>query len=563
MILTPTSTTEAAPLTRTTAQAMVDGLLAHGVDTVFGLPGVQTYPLFEALAEVGDRIRVVGARHEQACGYMAFGYAQATGRLGVCCVVPGPGVLNASTALLTAQWTSTPVLCLTSEIPSTYLGRGLGHLHEMDDQQATLRSFTSWAGLALAPSQAPAMLDEAIAHACGGRPGVATLAAPWDVLPVSGPVPPPNPRTVAPPPLDEGLLARAAELLAGASRPMILVGGGARDTGSTVRSLAQLLGAPVVSFRGGRGIVSDADPLGFTCGEGFELWPDTDVMLALGSRQELAWFRWPDRPADLTTIAVDIDPHQHVRTQPTLAITADATQAATRLLDLLRQPGRGGPDEVTRQARMTRMAEAKDRIRPGIVALQPHVDYLRAIRDVLPDEGFLVEEITQVGFVSYLAFPVTRPRQFITAGCQGTLGFGFPTALGVKAAFPEAPVVSLAGDGGFLFGAMELATAVQYGLGVVVVLFDNAAYGNVKADQQRIYGRPFGSDLVNPDFVAMARSFGADGYESSGPEELRTTLATALTRAQERRRPAVLHVTMPLDPSVTPWPFLMPASRRG
>jgi acetolactate synthase I/II/III large subunit len=536
---------------RTTGQALVDGLLAHGVDTVFGLPGVQTYALFDALAEVRDRISVISPRHEQTCGYMAMGYAQSTGRVGVCSVVPGPGVLNASAALLTAAGSATPVMCLTSEIPSEYIGRGLGHLHEMPDQQATLASFTKWTANIDHAAQTPHLVSEAFAAAAGGRPGPVVLAAPWDVLGAEAEVSAPMPRPVDPPPIDTAVLARAVDVLVEARNPMIMVGSGARHAAEEIHELAHLLQAPVVAFRGGRGIVSDADPLGFTCAEGFECWPDTDVLLALGTRQELAWFRWPDRPSGLRAVNVDVDPRQHVRLQPTVGLTADARDAAVALLDALRPLAR-------RPSRLEEYAQLKSRRRAEIEQLQPHVGYLAAIRDALPEDGYFVEEISQVGFSSYFAFPVYRPRQFITAGHQGTLGFGFPTSLGVKAAHRDAPVVSVTGDGGFLFAATDLATAVQYDLGVVVVVFDNGAYGNVLADQRRIYQREIGSTLRNPDFVALAESFGADGYRAASPEELHDVLGKAIGRD----RPAVVVVPMPLDENAAPWPYLMPASRR-
>jgi acetolactate synthase-1/2/3 large subunit len=541
----------ASPRRRSTAEALVDGLLAHGVDTVFGLPGVQTYPLFEAVAAAGDRLTLYGARHEQTCAYMAFGYAQATGKVGVCSVVPGPGVLNASAALLTAYGASTPVLCLTGEIPTKFLGRGLGHLHEMPDQLATVRSFTKWAANVLSPADAPGLLDEAMHQALAGRPGPTVLAAPWDVLPQTAEVDPPRPRPVETPPIDHDEFDRAAALLAGAKRPMIMVGGGARHAAAEVRALAARLGAPAVSFRSGRGIVSNDDDLGLTCAEGFEAWPDTDVLLAIGSRQELAWFRWPDRPTDLTVVNLDIDPMQHIRLQPTVALTADAAEGTAHLLSLLAEQAPGDD-------RLERVRAARAGAREHVVGISPHVEYLAAIRDVMGDDGYLVEEICQVGFASYFGFPVRDPRHFITAGSQGTLGFGLPTALGVQAAHPGAPVVALSGDGGLMFGVQELATAVQHELGVVVVLFDNGSYGNVKADQQRIYGRPVGSDLTNPDFVALARSFGADAHSVADPAGLRPVLDAALAK----RHPALIHIPMPLDPSVSPWRLLMPASRR-
>lgn len=352
------------------------------------------------------------------------------------------------------------------------------------------------------------------------------------------------------PPIDHESFERAAELIAGAKRPMILVGGGARHAATQVRTLAGHLQAPVVSFRSGRGVVSD-DALGLTCAEGFELWPDTDLLLSIGSRQELTWFRWPDRPSDLTTINLDIDPMQHVRLLPTVALTADAAEGAAHLLTLLR-------DYEPDPAQAERVQAARVRARKGYAGLQPHLDYLAAVGDVLGPSGYLVEEICQVGFASYFCYPVREPRRFITAGGQGTLGFGVPTALGVKAARRSEPVVALAGDGGFMFGVQELATAVQHRLGVVFVLFDNNAYGNVKADQQRLYGRTSGSELANPDFVALARSFGVDACSVTDP----TGLRPVLDAAPAKDHPAVIHVPMPLDTSASPWRFIMPPSHK-
>lgn len=545
----PASSTSTEATRRTTGEALIDGLVAHGVDTVFGIPGVQTYPLFDALGQASDKIRLIGARHEQACSYMALGYAQATGQPGVCSVVPGPGVLNASAALLTAMGCSTPIVCLTSEIPSDFLGRSLGHLHEMPDQRATIRSFTKWAKNILHPSSAPGLLDEAFFQALSGRPGPVTLAAPWDVMPRTAAVHPSQPKEVRRPLLDAQDVERAADLIRRAERPMIMVGGGAIHAADDIRRLSDVLQAPVVSFRRGRGIVSNDDPYGFTCAEGFEVWGQTDLLLAIGTRQELVWFRWPDRPENLTVINIDIDPMQHARLDPTIGIVADSTDAVHRLLELL--------GDQPRPSRRDELAQVKAKVGQDITRISPHVDYLSVIREVLPDEGYFVEEISQVGFASIYGFPVRRPRQYITAGCQGTLGFGFPTSLGVKAARPQAPVVSVTGDGGFLFGVQELATAVQFGLGVVTIVFDNSSFGNVKGDQERIYGRQVGVDLLNPDFVALARSFGADGYRAESPDQLRPVLDQAL----EADRPAVIHVPMPLDIETSPWAFLMPESR--
>ena len=538
-----------APTTvRTTGEAIVDGLLAHGVDTVFGIPGVQTYALFDALSRAGERITTYSGRHEQGPAYMAFGYAQATGRPGVFSVVPGPGMLNASGAILSGYGASTPMVCLTGEIPSSSMGRGLGHLHEMPDQLAALRTFTGWAANVLHPSAAPGLVADAFHHATAGRPRPVALAAPWDVLTQTAPVPAcvPRPAPVVEP--DGALVERTAALLAGAERPMIMVGSGARHAAALVQQLAERLGAPVVSFRGGRGIVADDHPLGFTCAEGYTCWPETDVVIGIGTRMELAWFRWPNRPAGLQTVLVDIDPQQQVRLTPTVGIVADSAVATAALLAAL--PA-GAPDP----ARAAVLAARKAARRAEVAGLEPHAAHLAAIRAALPRDGFFVEEICQMGFASYVAFPVYEPRTLVTCGHQGTLGFGYPTALGVKAAFPDRAVVSISGDGGFLFGVQELATAVQHGLGVVAVVFDNASFGNVLNDQRRLFdGRVLGSELRNPDFVALARAFGAHGERVDSPDALGRAVAAAI----ERDEPALIHVPMPLDPRASPWPFLMP-----
>jgi acetolactate synthase-1/2/3 large subunit len=539
--------------TVSTGEAIVEGLIANGVDTVFGIPGVQTYELFHALQQRQDRIRLVGARHEQGCAYMALGYAQATGKTGVCAVVPGPGLLNAGAGLLTATGTSTPVLALVGEIPTDYVGRGFGHLHEMPDQRATLETFVKSARPIPDADSAAAIVSQAFADTRGPRPGPAAAIVSWDTLTrrTTEPVTAERAAVPEPPVPSAEEIEQAVRLLSAAENPLIMVGSGARGAGEQIRRLADLLQAPVVSFRGGRGIVSDDDPYGFTCAIGFEVWNKTDVLLTIGTRQELVWLRWPDRPAHLKTVNLDIDSAQQQRLKPDVALTTDAAVGTDLLLKFL-------GDAPARPSREVEFAAIKagtnSRIRER---LQPHQGFLDAIRQAVPRDGYLVEEVSQVGFSSIFAFPVYEPRHFITCGSQGNLGFGFPTALGVKVAHPDRVVISLTGDGGFLYGSSELATAAQENIGVITVVFNNNAFGNVKSDQQRIYGELAGADLRNPDFVSLAHAFGVDGYRVHTPRELERVLDVAI----EKNAPAVVVVEMPLDESVSPWGFLMPPSR--
>jgi acetolactate synthase I/II/III large subunit len=529
-------------------EALVEGLLAHGVDTVFGIPGVQTYALFDALGRHADRIRVVAPRHEQATAYMAFGYAKVTGRPGVFAVVPGPGFLNASAAVASAYGASTPILCLTGEVPSAFIGSGMGHLHELPDQLAMMRGVTKWAERVDQPADAERLVGDAFFQMSNGRPRPVALEMPWEVFDRRTAVgPAPDPRIATPPPVDEGSVERAARLLRGARAPMIMVGSGAMRAGAEVRELAELLQAPVVSFRGGRGVVSNEHPLSLTCAEGYECWPGTDVVIGIGSRMELDWFRWGKPPAGLRRVLIDIDPTQRPRLKPDAAIIADAAEATTALTSALE--GHEAAD------RGQEMAAVKARTAEKVAAVAPHAQHLAAIRRVLPREGIFVEEICQAGFTSYFALPVYEPRTFLTCGHQGTLGFGYATSLGAKVARPDLPVVAITGDGGFAFALQELITAAQYGLGVVSVLFDNGAYGNVLRDQGRLFdGRAVASELRNPDWAALARACDVTPYSATTPEELERAVATAI----EADEPALVVVSVDRHEEVSPWPLLMP-----
>ena len=321
-------------------EAIVSGLVAHGVDTVFGLPGAQVYGLFDGFHQA--QLKVIGARHEQACGYMAFGYARSTGRPGVFSVVPGPGVLNASAALLTALGCNEPVLCLTGQVPTSFLGKGRGHLHEMPDQLATLRTFVKWADRIEYPDAAPAMVSRAFQEMLSGRRGPASLEMPWDVFTQRAETGPAKMFDRFPSPLpDPDRIRAAAALMSGSKAPMIFVGSGAIDARDEILELAEMIDAPVVAFRSGRGIVSNAHELGLTMAAAYRLWPATDLVIGIGTRMELplSGFRWPFQPAGLKSIRIDIDPSEMRRLTPDAAVVADA-QAGTRdLLAAVRKAG--------------------------------------------------------------------------------------------------------------------------------------------------------------------------------------------------------------------------------
>jgi acetolactate synthase-1/2/3 large subunit len=532
-------------------EAIVNGLVAHGVDTVFGLPGAQIYGLFDAFHQA--QLKVIGARHEQACGYMAFGYARASGRPGVFSVVPGPGVLNASAALLTAFGCNEPVLCLTGQVPTQFLGKGRGHLHEMPDQLATLRTFVKWADRIEYPDVAPAMVGRAFQEMMSGRRGPASLEMPWDVFTQRAGVGKAQTYDLFPAPQpDPDRVKAAASLIAASKAPMIFVGSGAIDAVDEILELAEMIDAPVVAFRSGRGIVSNAHELGLTMAAGYKLWPKTDLMIGIGTRMELpaSGFRWPYQPPGLKSIRIDIDPVEMRRLVSDTAIVADAKAGTAELLAAVRKAG-----FARTEGRRATIREASAAAEHEIQRIQPQMAYLKILREVLPPNAIVTDELSQVGFASWYGFPIYQPRTFITSGYQGTLGSGFPTALGAKVAYPDRPVVAITGDGGFMFGVQELATAVQFRIGVVTLVFNNNAYGNVRRDQrERFDGRVVASDLVNPDFVKLAESFGVGAARVTSPDHFRPALEKALADGG----PYVIAVEVPTDSEVSPWAFIHP-----
>ena len=536
----------------TGGEAIVSGLVAHGVDTVFGLPGAQIYGVFDAFHQA--QLKVIGARHEQACGYMAFGYARSTGKPGVFSVVPGPGVLNAGAALLTAFGANEPVLCLTGQVPTAFLGKGRGHLHEMPDQLATLRTFVKWADRIEYPDAAQTLVARAFQEMLSGRHGPAALEMPWDVFTQRADVGIAKAFDPFPAPLpDHARIKDAAALVAASKRPMIFVGSGAIHAREEILELAEAIDAPVVAFRSGRGIVSNAHELGLTMAAAYKLWPQIDLMIGIGTRMELpaSSFRWPFQPAGLKSIRIDIDPAEMRRLVSDVAIVADAKAGMRELLAAVAKAG-----YRKTQGRRAAIREASAASHAEIQKVQPQMAYLNVLREVLPANAIVTDELSQVGFASWYGFPVYEPRTFITSGYQGTLGSGFPTALGAKVAHPDRPVVAIAGDGGFMFCAAELATAVQYNIGVVTLVFNNNSYGNVRRDQRtRFDGRVVASDLVNPDFVKFAESFGVAASRVTSPDHFRTHLEKALVHGG----PYLIDIEIVRDSETTPWTFIHPA----
>lgn len=537
----------------TGGQALVQGLLGYGVKTLFGLPGIQMDGFFNALFDAGEAVRVIHSRHEQGAAYMALGYAEATGGVGCYAVVPGPGFLNTTAALSTAYATNSKVVAVVGQIPSKQIGRGVGLLHEIPDQLGVMRSLTKWADRIDSGADVPAKLSEAFRQLHSGRPRPVGLEMAMDALAREGevgPMPPlPEPER---PPVDADAVARAGKLLGESKRPLIFVGGGAVEAREDVAALAELLQAPVVAGRMGRGVLSSRHYLSQTLPVGYKLWADADVVLAVGTRLQVPLQHW-GVDDDLKIVRVDIDPEEPARVEtPAVSIVADARDALRELLPQVERHNR------KRSNREEELAGVAAEVQREAAFLEPQLSYVRLLREELPEDGILVDELTQVGYVSRFALPVYGPRTFLTSGYQGTLGWGLATAIGVKVARPDQPVLAISGDGGFLYNVQELSTAVQNHVDLVTVVFSDGAYGNVKRMQKELYGgRVIATELLNPDFVKLAESFGAQGLRARNEDELREAIRTGFAT------PGPTVIDVPVGEMPDPWGFFYPPKIRG
>jgi acetolactate synthase-1/2/3 large subunit len=293
--------------------------------------------------------------------------------------------------------------------------------------------------------------------------------------------------------------------------------------------------------------VDDFHPLGANVIVGTRMWAETDLLIGVGSRLDNPG-RWGATPPGLKVLRIDIDPAEMRRYKPDFGVVADAAAGVAALVVALQAL----PQPAGRRAEVN---AAKLAVADAVAGVQPQVSYLRELAAVLPDDAFIVDEMTQVGYTSWFAYPFRKPGRLIGSGYQGTLGAGFPIALGVKAVNPGTPVVSITGDGGFLFGATELATAVQHKINLVTVLFNNSAYGNVLRDQKRLYqGRHAGAELQNPDFQLFAQSFGVPSWRVENPAAFRSALEAALAE----NSPTLIEVITDIAQETSPWPLVFP-----
>ena len=521
-------------------QALIQQLQQEGVRVVFGIPGQGQYEAVDALYDAAG-IRYISVRNEQAASYMADGYARVSGEIAAVLVVQGPGLMNAAAGIVTAHAVSSPLLLITGPQHLDRKGGSASNNQRGNEASPFLQALTKWAARATRPAEIPALVHAAIGQLKTGRPrpvgleiGSAVFAAREESQLIQTvadlPVAPGSSQ------LDQGVLVRAVEMLNQAQRPVIWAGGGVQraGVGKVVQASAELLGAPVVTSRQGKGVISDRHPLSLGFAETrytpLRDWLATrDLILAIGTSTNFAKY-------GQAVIQIDVDPGQISPGAHVLGIVADAGQALASLHESLLADLSVQPATATVYAEVAAL-NAK-RFDPA-VQLQPQWDLMGAIRRALPDDGIVVQGMNQMGYYSRNYFPVYAERSYLTASSASTLGCAFPLALGAKVAQPERTVVALSGDGGFLYNSQELATAVQYGINAIVIVFNDNAYGNVlRAQEEQFDGRIIGTQLHNPDFIKLAESYGA--YAQLAPDA--STLETALCTAIAANRPALIEV---------------------
>ncbi|MEO1493715.1 MAG: thiamine pyrophosphate-dependent enzyme [Pseudomonadota bacterium] len=539
-------------MTDTLSHLLCRGLTRVGVDSLYCLPGVQNDDFFNVLFDFPE-IRPIVARHEQATSYMATGAALATGNPQAYCTVPGQGMLNAAAGHSTAFSAAARVFALVGQNRSDLVGQMHGLLHEIPDQMAVLGQISKQSEALRDPSAASGQIASAFNVLISGHPAPVTVECPVDLWSAEG-----KDAAIAEPAFPDVDLDRiheAADLLASAKRPLVMLGGGAQDAAESIAALAEMLGAPVSALRQGKGAYDERRPLAVPGPVAHQYWAEADVVLGIGTRfqwQEMTW----GTDDELKLIQITADPGElNRRGNIAVSIHAMTEHAVPKLVDALatRLP--------TRPDRTDDIAARKAAFNADLAELQPTVGDLAVIADVLGEDGVFVDDLTQVAYAARFAYPVPRPRGYVCAGYAGTLGWGVPAGLGVANAMLGRPVLTVQGDGGFLYGANELATAVKYKIPLVTLVYNDSAYGNVQRIQEQRFGhnRTIATDLVNPDMVKFAESFGALGVRAGpGPEGLRTALETAFASGG----PAVVEVPV-TERYPSPWKNIFLPTVRG
>ena len=534
---TPSSRT---PSSRTLGVYLAQLLEAYGVDTIFGIPGVHTVEFYRGLPLTG--IRHVTPRHEQGAGFMADGYARVSGKPGVCLLITGPGLTNAATAMAQAYADSIPMLVITAVNGLGRMGSGEGWLHELKDQRQLAQGLTAFSHTVFTKDDLDQALARAFAIFASARPRPVHIEIPTDIIrlavasdaPVRAAALPlrPAPRREA--------VAEVAKLLAGASRPLILTGGGAVDAAGPLRLLAERLNAPLVMTVNARGILPSEHTLAVPCNPSLaavrSLMTEADVILAIGTEFGPTDYDWYETGAPSLTgklIRVDLDPEQAMRGhRADCVIVADATATAEALLDAIDTGSAGTGVTRAKAARARVMQEDVNDVYRASLAL------LNETQATLQD-AVIIGDSAQPVYAASVAYAAKTPRSFFASATGfGTLGYALPAAIGAQLAAPTRPVVAVMGDGGLQFTLAEIASAVEAQTPIILIVWNNRGYGEIKSFMVSRQIEPIGVDIGTPDFIALAKAFGAAAETLSHADDL----PRLLTEAAARKGPTLIEI---------------------
>ena len=519
----------------TGGQAVVRALAEHGVDVVFGIPGVHTLALYDAL--IDSPIRHILGRHEQGVGFMADGYARASGKPGVALVITGPGVTNVATAVGEAYTDSSPLMVIASAEDQRWAGKMMGHFHDIRDQTEAIRPVTASQAQATAVAEVAPAIGAAFARMASARPRPAYVEIPRDVLEAEAEIAFPDPLMVEPPAANPEQVAGVVADLAQKRRVVIIAGGGAVGASAPILALAERLNAPVITSQMGKGVVPEDHSLAlgnlWRTGNAVDtLLQKADAVVVIGTKLGGAETDDASMRLPATLIRIDIDLEEIERNyRPSRAIVADAAKATTALVEAL-----AASDVAASEWTEAEIAAARKGALESAFGVQ-NVAYLDALRRAIPRDGILVNDTTMMTYAAASLYPCYEPRTFLVPAGYLTLGFSMPAAIGAKIAQPDKVVVAIVGDGGFQFTMHELATAKQFEVSLPIVIFNDSTYTAVKMDQAMRYDRRYiAVDLDNPDFVKLAAAYGIPGVRANSPAELES----AVIEASQRPGPTII-----------------------
>jgi 5-guanidino-2-oxopentanoate decarboxylase len=509
-------------------EAVMKLLAAYEVDTVFGMAGTMTVELYRGIGLAG--IRHVQCRNEQGASLMADGYARATGKPGVCTIIAGPGVTNAATGIAQAYCDSQPMLVLSGACATRTQGKGWGPIHELADQAAVTAGFTAFSSMVRYPEEVPELIARAYALFRGSRPRPVHLSLPRDVLPEIVEEDWKTRRAPSLPMPDPAAIDEAADLLAKAKRPLILVGGGAIGARTALTIIAERIGAPVLSTNAGKGILPESHSLSLGCSivqkASQEALSDADVVLLVGSEVGQGDSFLPKLDISGDIIRIDIDPTELTSMySAAVPIQADARAAMLALSSALTSRK---PTAQRSQGEM-RVRDVLGRNAAGLTDVEKqHLRIWKILRSVLPADAMVMGDASQIVYSGSFAMPMEMECCWYYSGTYCSLGVALPMAVGAKIGAPHRPVIAVAGDGGVMFTINELATAAEERLALPVIVWNNDALKEIVDQMDRRQIPRIGVEPKSPDFLQLAQSLGCHASRAASAEHLAQLVRDAL-----------------------------------